>query len=290
MTEDFALLVAQVVISGLLVGLLYSLMACGLNLVFGVMGIINMAHGELLMLGAFLTYWLFTWHILGAIPSLLFSMPLLFFVGLGIQKYLLERVARGSELSSLLLTYGLSVFVVNSGLFLWSSNFRSVPYFSGSVKLAGLAFPQARLAAGAMAIIITAAVFAFLRMNRVGKAIRATAQNAASARACGINVRRMRLLVFGLGAAMAGAAGSLMSTMYAFNPDVGQLFILKTFAIVILGGLGNFVGAFFGALILGVGEALAAFVMTARLSEAVSYLILILVLLIRPTGLLGFKE
>lgn len=283
-------LFAQVSAGGILLGAVYALTACGLNLVFGVMGVVNLAHGELMMLGAFITFWLFTWNLMGPVVSVVVSMPILFLAGLGIQKCLLERIVRASDLSSLLLTFGLSLFFMNSGLFLWSANFRSVPYFSGAVKLAGLALPRARLVAAVIALFITATVFVFLRASRVGKAIRATSQNADSALACGIDVRKIRLLTFGLGAAMAGAAGSLMSTMYAFNPEVGQVFVLRAFAVIILGGLGSFIGAFFGGLILGITEALAALMTTAQLSEAVSYLILILVLLVRPTGLLGFKE
>lgn len=290
MDPVFIALIAQVVVGGLLLGAVYALTACGLNLVFGVMNVVNFAHGELMMLGAFITYWLFAWHVVGPITSLLISMPLLFLVGLLTQKYLLERIARASDLSTLLLTFGLSLFLANSGLFLWSANFRSVPYLSGAVRIAGIALPRSRLAAAVIALVITAAVFGFLRTHRLGKAIRATSQNADSALACGIDVRKVRLLTFGLGAAMAGAAGSLISTMYAFNPEVGQIFVLRAFAIVILGGLGSFIGAFCGGLILGIAEALAALFTTAQLAEAVSYIIMILVLLVKPAGLLGFRQ
>lgn len=289
---DAALLavVAQVCAGGALLGAVYALTACGLNLVFGVMNVVNFAHGELMMLGAFVTYWLFAERLLGPVGSLAVSMPLLFLLGVLTQKYLLERLGRATEFGSLLLTFGLSLFLANGGLALWSANFRSVPYLSGAVKVAGLALPRSRLLAAVIALVITGAVFAFLRAHRFGKAIRATAQNSDSALACGIDVQQVRLVTFGLGAAMAGAAGSLISTMYAFNPEIGQVFVLKAFAIVILGGLGSFVGAFCGGLLLGVAEALAAFFTTAQLAEAVSYLIMILVLLVKPAGLLGFRE
>ncbi len=283
-------LLAQVVVSGLLQGSLYSLSACGLNLVFGILGVINFAHGELMILGAFVTFWLFALHIMGPIPSVLVSMALLFAFGAATQRYLLERISRSTELGPLLMTFGLSLFLVNVGLLVWSSDFRSVPYFSGSIRLFGLALPRSKLAAGALALAVTAGVYVFLRFSRTGKAIRATTENAPTAMACGIDVRRIRVLTFGLGAAMAGAAGSLVSTIYAFNPETGQLFILKAFAVVIMGGLGQFAGAFIGGLILGMVEALAAFFTTAQLAEAVSYLILVLVLLVRPSGLLGFKS
>jgi branched-chain amino acid transport system permease protein len=286
---DVAVL-AQVCAGGLLLGAVYALTACGLNLVFGVMTVVNFAHGELMMLGAFVTYWLFAQHLLGPVWSLAVSMPLLFLLGVLTQKYLLEPLGRATEFGSLLLTFGLSLFLANGGLALWSANFRSVPYLSGAIKVAGLALPRSRVVAAVAAVVITGAVFAFLRTHRFGKAIRATAQNADSALACGIDVRHVRLVTFGLGAAMAGAAGSLVSTMYAFNPEIGQVFVLKAFCIVILGGLGSFAGAFYGSLLLGVAEALAAFFTTAQLAEAVSYLILIFVLLVKPAGLLGLRE
>jgi branched-chain amino acid transport system permease protein len=282
--------VAQVCAGGALLGAVYALTACGLNLVFGVMNVVNFAHGELMMLGAFVTYWLFAERLLGPVGSLAVSMPLLFLLGVLTQKYLLERLGRATEFGSLLLTFGLSLFLASGGLALWSANFRSVPYLSGAVKVAGLALPRSRLLAAVIALVITGVVFAFLRAHRFGKAIRATAQNSDSALACGIDVQQVRRVTFGLGAAMAGAAGSLISTMYAFNPEIGQVFVLKAFAIVILGGLGSFVGAFCGGLLLGVAEALAAFFTTAQLAEAVSYLIMILVLLVKPAGLLGFRE
>jgi branched-chain amino acid transport system permease protein len=280
---------AQVVVSGLLQGTLYSLSACGLNLVFGVMGVINFAHGELMMLGAFVTFWLFATNIMDPVPSVLVSMALLFLLGALTQRFLLERISRSTELGPLLMTFGLSLLLVNAGLLAWSSDFRSVPYFSGSLRLLGLALPRSKLAAAGLAVLVTVAVYLFLRTSRTGKAIRATAENAPTALACGIDVRRIRILTFGLGAAMAGAAGSLVSTIYAFNPETGQLFILKAFAVVILGGLGQFAGAFVGGILLGMAEALAAFFTTAQQAEAVSYLILILVLLLRPSGLLGVK-
>lgn len=290
MDPVLALILAQVVVGGVLQGTLYSLIACGLNLIFGVMRVINFAHGELVMLGAFITFWLFALNVMSPIPSVLVSMVGLFVLGAALQGWLLERISKATEFGPLLLTFGLSLFFVNLGLFLWSSDYRSIPYFSGSFRIAGLALSRSKVLAGALALAITAAVYLFLRASRTGKAIRATAQNAPTALACGIDVRRIRLLTFGIGAAMAGAAGSLTSTIYAFNPEVGQLFILKAFAVVIMGGLGHFGGAVLGGLILGVAEALASFFTTAQLAEAVSYVILALVLLIRPSGLLGVRE
>jgi branched-chain amino acid transport system permease protein len=290
MDSEYAFAIVQIIISGLLVGAVYALTACGLNLIFGVMSIMNMAHGELLMLGAFTTYGLFSFGLLSPIASLFVSIPLLFLFGVLLQRFLFERMVSESPFPTLLMSFGLSILIVSTGLLAWSANYRSIPYFSGSIMLGELALPRARLVTAAIAVALTAAAFLFLRSTKIGKAVRATAQNAMAARACGIDVRRVRMIAFGLGAAMAGAAGTLISMNFAFNPDVGQVFVLKCFAIVILGGLGSFPGAFIGALILGVVEGLTGFVFTSQVSEIASYLLIISVLLLRPTGILGLRR
>jgi len=290
MDSEYVLALAQIITSGLLIGAVYALTACGLNLIFGVMSIMNMAHGELLMLGAFTTYGLFSFGLLNPIASLLVSIPLLFLFGVVLQRFLFERMVSESPFPTLLMSFGLSILIVSTGLLAWSANYRSIPYFSGSLLIGELALPRARLVTAAIAVALTAGAFLFLRSTRIGKAVRATAQNTMAARACGIDVRRVRMIAFGLGAAMAGAAGTLISMNYAFNPDVGQVFVLKCFAIVILGGLGSFPGAFIGALILGVVEGLTGFIFTSQVSEIASYLLIIFVLLLRPTGILGLRR
>jgi branched-chain amino acid transport system permease protein len=288
--EGAALALLQVVLSGVLLGAVYALMAIGLNLIFGVMRIINIAHGDLLMLGAYGTYWLFTLFGINPILSLLVVLPLMFALGVLLQRTLIDRVVGQPLLSSLLLTFGLSTFVVGVALNLWTANFRSVPALSGSFQIAGLAFSQPRVIAFVIATAITLAVWYFLRSAKLGKAVRATAQNAEVALVCGIDVARIRLLTFGLGTAMAGAAGSLLAVIYTVYPEMGRVFLMKAFAIIVLGGLGSFGGAFVGALALGVAEALAGFAWNAQIAEAIAYLIFIGVLFVRPTGLFGTRE
>jgi branched-chain amino acid transport system permease protein len=290
MFDADATLIAQVVLSGLLVGAVYALSACGLNLIVGVMGIVNMAHGEQLMIGAFITFGVFT--LLGTKSPLILvaAVPATFVAGMAIQKYLLEPMMGSLEVGTLLLTFGLSVFLSTGFIFLFTANYRSVHIFSGSLVLGDLAFPVSRVYTAGIAVAITAAIWLFLSRHRVGKAIRATSQNADAARGCGIDVRRIRILSFGLGSAMAGAAGAMVSTSYAFNPDIGQTFILKTFAAITLGGMGSFVGGFVGALLLGAAEALAALYATAQTAEMVAYVVLVAVLLLRPTGIMGAKR
>jgi branched-chain amino acid transport system permease protein len=288
---DVALLtLLQVVISGVLLGAVYALLAIGLNLIFGVMRVINIAHGDLMMLGAYSTYWLFTLWGVNPLVSLVIVMPLMFALGVFLQRSLIDRVVGQPLLISLLLTFGLSTFLTGAALNLWTSNYRSVPAFSGSVQVVGLAFSVPRLIAFVVALAITTVVWSFLRSARLGKAVRATSQNAEVALVCGIDVGRIRLLTFGLGTALAGAAGSLLAIIYSVYPEIGRAFLMKAFAIIVLGGLGSFGGAFLGALALGVAETLAAYAWNTQIAEAVAYAIFIGVLFIRPSGLFGVRE
>jgi branched-chain amino acid transport system permease protein len=280
----------QVVISGLLLGGVYALFAAGLNMIFGVLRVINLAHGELMMLGAYTTYWLFAEWDVNPLLSLPVSALLIFLLGAVIERSLVERVINQPLLSSLLLTFGLSTLFMGTALYLWTADFRSVPYLSGSVDLFGIDVSKTRLVAFAIALGVTGATYAFLRYATFGKAIRATAQHAEVAQVCGIDIRRVRLVTFGLGSAMAAIAGSLIAMIFTISPEMGRMFIGRAFAIVVLGGLGSFVGAFLGALILGVAETLTAYYSDTQIAEGVSYAVLVLVLLIRPSGLFGTGE
>jgi branched-chain amino acid transport system permease protein len=280
----------QVVVSGLLLGGVYALFAAGMNLIFGVLRVINLAHGEFMMIGAYTTFWLFSAANVNPLLSIPVSALVMFSLGGVIERTMIERTVGQPLLASLLLTFGLSTFFMGTALALWTANFRSVPYLSGSVDIAGLNLSQTRLVASAIALAITGLTFAFLRFSTFGKAIRATAQNAEVAQVCGINVGRVRLVTFALGSAMAAVAGSLIAMIFTVSPEMGRMFLGRAFAIVVLGGLGSFVGAFLGALVLGVVETVAAYVFDTQIAEGVSYAVLVLVLLLRPSGFFGSKE
>ena len=280
----------QVVISGLLLGGVYALFAAGMNMIFGVLRVINLAHGELMMLGAYTTFWLYAIAGINPLLSIPVSALLVFSIGAVIERTMIERVVSQPLLSSLLLTFGLSTLLMGTALSLWTANFRSVPYLTESVTLFGLNLSQTRLVASAIALAITALTYGFLRFTTFGKAIRATAQNAEVAQVCGINVGRVRLVTFALGSAMAAIAGSLIAMIFTISPEMGRMFLGRAFAIVVLGGLGSFVGAFIGSLALGVVETLAAYFTDTQIAEGVSYAVLVLVLLLRPSGLFGEKE
>lgn len=284
--------VVQVVISGLLLGGVYALFAGGLNMIFGVMRVINLGHGELMMLGAYITYFMFDGTGISPLLTLPLSALAMFILGLAMQWGLVERVVNQPLLSSLLLTFGLSTLMMGVALNLWKSDFRSVPYkpLTGSWDVFGIALSRSRVVAFIIALAVTAAMYWFLRSSSFGKAIRATSQHAEVAQICGVDVRRVRMVTFALGSAMAAVAGSLISMIFTINPEMGRMFIGKAFAIVVLGGLGSFVGAFLGSLLLGVSETLAAYLTDTQLAEGVSYAVLVLVLLIRPSGFFGKEE
>ena len=279
-------MIGQVVISGLLAGSLYAMVALGLGLIFGVMRVLNVAHGPLLMMGAYTTFWLFQWIGFNPYLSLLVSMPLLFLVGVALQRFLVRRVVDAPELSSLLLTFGVSIALVNLAQLAFTSDLRAVEYLTGSFVIGPFALSKPRLATCGFAIAITLGAFVFLRSTRLGKAIRAVSQSREVAQVCGIDVQRIHLITFGLGSALAAAGGSLVAVMVAIQPEMGQVYTFKSFLVIVLGGAGNYPGALLGGLLLGLVEQLASLFLTSQVNEAVAYVLLVIVLLIRPTGLL----
>ena len=283
-------MLGQVVISGLLAGSLYAMVALGLGLIFGVMRVLNVAHGPILMLGAYVTFWLFSTVGLNPYLSLLVSMPLLFALGVLLQRFLVRRVVDAPELSSLLLTFGLSIAIVNVAQLAFTSDLRSVEYLTGSFVVGPFAFSKSRVVACGFAVAITSAAFLFLQRTRLGKAIRAVSQSREVAQVCGIDVQRIHLLAFGLASALAAAGGSLVAVMVAIQPEMGAIYTFKSFLVIVLGGAGNYPGALLGGLLLGLVEQLASLFLTTQVNEAVAYVLLVVVLLVRPTGLLGGRS
>ena len=283
-------MVGQVIISGLLSGVLYAMVALGLALIFGVMRIINVAHGPLLMLGAYTTFFLHQYAGLNPYLSVPVSMVVLFGVGVVLQRTLVFRVVDAPELSSLLLTFGISIALVNAAQLAFTSDLRSVEYLTGSWVIGPFAFSKPRVVAFAFAGGLTAAAFLFLQYTRLGKAIRATSQSREVAMVCGIDVGAIHRLTFGLASALAAAGGALIAVIVAIQPEMGQIWTFKSFLVIVLGGAGNYPGALLGGMLLGLVEQLASLFLTTQLSEVVAYVLLVLVLLVRPTGLLGGRQ
>lgn len=282
----------QIVVSGILLGGVYALFATGLNVIFGVMKIINLGHGEFMMIGAYITFFMFTQLGLNPLVAIIPTAVIVGLIGGLLQITMVERVVNQPMINSLLLTFGMSTLMMGVALNLWTSNFRSVTYtpLSGSWRIGDLAISKSRLVAFAIALLVTVAMWLFLNKSTFGKAIRATSEHPEVAQLCGIDIRQVRLVTFSIGSAMAATAGALISIIFTINPEMGRMFIGKGFAIIVLGGLGSFIGAFIGAILLGVSETVTAFYTSTQWSEGVAYLILLLVLIIRPSGLFGKAE
>lgn len=281
----------QSLIDGLLMGGIYGLVAIGLTLIFGVMKIINFAQGALMMLGMYVTYWLFALVGLNPYLSIPLSAIVLFIIGALIQKGILSKMLDAPEHNQLLVTLGIMLFIENFALVLFSPDFRSVTVegMPATLSLFSLNVHTAKLIAFVFACLLAVLLFWFLKSTFLGKAIRATSIDRQGAALVGINTSKINYIAFGIGAGLAAVAGSLITPFFYTSPDVGSAFILKAFVVVVLGGLGNFIGALVGGILIGVAEALGGAVLPGSLKELMTYLIFILVLLFKPSGLFGGK-
>jgi branched-chain amino acid transport system permease protein len=279
----------QSVVSGVLTGSLYAMIGVGLTIVFGVMRIINLAHGEMVMLGMFGAYWGQQLWGLDPFVSVVVWAPLMFVAGMLAYRFLLRKVIPGGELNTLLYTAGLSLLVANLALFAWTGDYRTIPLPYGALpwRPMGIAIPVPAAVAFALALAITGALWAFLGRTDVGRAIRATSQNAEAAILMGIDVERIATITFGLGTALAGAAGVLLAPSLYLYPTVGEILIVKCFVVVVLGGLGSVPGAIAGGVLLGVVESLGAVYGSIASRDAIGFVMFLLVLLYRPSGLFG---
>ena len=279
----------QSLLSGVLVGGIYALIGIGLTIIFGVMRVINFAHGELLMFGMYLTWIFFAKFGIDPYLSIALTIPLMFLFGALMQKIFINRVLGALPQNQILLTIGLGLIMSNVVMLLFTSDYRIITtsYSSSSFNLFGLSVSAALLYSFLVTAAITAALFWFLQKTDTGQAIRATAQDRDAAQLMGINVSRMSLLAFGIGSALASVAGALLSPTYYIFPQVGSSFTLKAFVIVVLGGMGSIVGATLGGVLIGVIESLSAIYIASGLKEFVVYIIFLLILLFRPSGLMG---
>jgi len=282
-------LLLQAAVSGLLLGGVYGLVASGLSLIFGVLRIINFAHGAVMMLAMYSTYWLFALGRIDPYLSILVTGPVFFVIGIVIERVVIEPNRFAAEHNQLLLTLGLALFLENLALVLWQGDFRTVrPVYAGASFVIGEALVEVpRLVACGGAIIMALALYTLLRTTDVGKAIRALAEEPEGAMLMGIDVGRMRAVAFGIGCASVAIAGALVTPFFYVAPDVGEAFNIMAFVVVVLGGMGNFVGALLGGFIVGLAESLGATLLPGSLKQLVVFAIFILVLLFRPAGLFG---
>jgi branched-chain amino acid transport system permease protein len=281
----------QTIVNGLLTGSIYSLVAIGLTLIYGVMIILNFAHGEFLMLGMYVAFWCFT--LLGLDPYLSLPIAAILIFGLGalIQLALVQRVLDSHPLNQIILLLGVSMLLIGLVQFFWTAEPKviRVPYETEVFVIGMLRFSIPRTVAFFAAMVISLALYLFLQYSKTGAAIRAVSQSRAGALLMGINVKSIYMLTFGLGAAVTAVGGALLTPNYRMIPTVGQPFAVTAFVVVVLGTMGNFIGAFLGGLIIGLVEAFAGFFFGGDVKIVASMLVFILILLFKPAGLFGRK-
>ena len=280
----------QQIVNGLLIGFIYSLIAIGLTLIWGVMNIVNFAHGDFLMLGMFISFWLYTLYGLDPIFSIPICTVALFVLGLLIYRWIVSKVMKGPMLAQLVVTFGVSIFLANLAVYLWTPDFRLIdkPLLSGTWNIAGINLSVPKFVATIGSVIASLFVFLFMKKTKTGKAILATEMDREAALLMGINTDRINSLSFGLGAALVGIAGAFLSTYYYIYPQVGGTFGLIAFSIVALGGFGSIEGAFIAGIIVGLAQTLGGFIFDPAYKYAIVFLIYLIVVWIRPQGLLGW--
>ena len=280
--------ILDILVAGILLGAVYGLVALGLNLIFGVVRIVNFAQGELVMLAMYGTYWLYVRFGIDSYVAILIVAPALFALGVVLQRLVLAPL-QDEPMMQVFATFGLVLLFQNLVLGATQGEALSIdwPFARTVIAFAGVNVNVARLVVLVALTAITVALHLFLRDTMPGRAVRAVIQDKRAARAMGIDVERVFLLTVGTGAALAGVAGALLAPIFTLSPEIGSNFILAAFAVVVLGGLGSLWGAYMGGLMVGVVEAFAGFYIDPALRQAIWFVIFIAVLIFRPAGLLG---
>jgi branched-chain amino acid transport system permease protein len=279
----------QLLLNGILLGGIYGLISIGLTLIFGVMKVVNFAHGEFLMIAMYGAFWVF--HFFGIQPylAIILIAPMMFAFGLIIQRVLIQRLIDAPGFTQIFVTVGLSMALQNGILYIWSADFRGVkvPIASTSLMLGSITISYSRLFVFAAACVVTIALTLFLKNTALGKAMRATSQNWRAACLMGVDIKKIFLLSFAIGSSLIGIAGCMIIPIYSVFPSVGMNFVLIAFVVVVLGGMGNIQGAFLAGIIVGVLETMSGFFLAPALGPMIVFIFFILILLFRPTGLLG---
>jgi len=282
----------NITIDGLLMGGIYAVIAMGLCLQYGVARVLNVSHGEFIMVGAFATWSLYTLFDINPLVSLVICGPILLIIGFLIHRTLFTRLRTSAaslaafEGNSLLASFGLLFIIQNIALLIWGPFVRGLSFLTYSIHFGGATFGANRLITPLFAVVISLAFYLFLARTRLGKAIRSAGQDPAMAGLMGVNINRVLALCFGLGALMAGLAGALISINYTITPTMGLEYTVIAFIVVVVGGLGNIAGSFIGGFILGlIGSTVSNF--EPGLSLIAYYVIFMLLLMVRPTGILG---
>jgi branched-chain amino acid transport system permease protein len=285
----FSTELAQTLLSGVLMGLIFSLVAVGLTLIWGIMEIVNFAHGDFLMSGMYISYWMYVLWGVDPLLSLPVSAVLLFVLGVVVYRLVIRRILGAPMLIQIFATFGMMILMRYVAFYFFKPNYRSIQQtlLSGNIDLGGVYLSIPQMAAAVGAFLTTGAVYVLIHRTRVGGALQATAEDREAAALMGIDTDRMFTLAWGIGAATAGIAGSLLSTFFYIFPEVGGIFGLIAFVAVTLGGFGNVAGAFVAGILIGVVEAMAGYLYDPALKTVFVYLLFLGVLFFRPQGLLG---
>ncbi|MDB5824035.1 MAG: amino acid transporter permease [Herminiimonas sp.] len=282
-------IILQSLASGLLIGLIYALVAIGLTMVFGVMDIVNFSHGEFLMFGMYSSFWMYSLYALDPMFTLPLTALMLFALGVMVYRLVISKVVNAPMVSQLFTTFGLMLLFRGLAQFFWKPDFRTVhqSVVSGHLKLGAFQIGLPQVVAGAGAIVVTVALYLFLTRTRAGAALEATAADKEAARLMGIDSQKMFALAWGIGAACAGVAGALLSTFFPIFPEVGANFILIAFVVVNLGGFGSVMGALIAGIVVGLVEVMGGLLVGPQYKMAIVLTLFLLVLFVRPQGLMG---
>ena len=280
---------SQVIISGVLVGFVYALPAVGLSLIWGLMEIVNFAHGDFIMLGMYIVFWLWSLFNIDPLLGLPIAAILLFIVGALTYRIIIKRVLHASMVTQIFATFGLGIALRSSAQFLWSSNYRMIdnPVASGMFKIGKLVIGIPQLIAGVVALAITLLLYIYISYSETGRALTATSENREVAELMGIDTHRMFALGWGIGGACVGASGALLAMYYYIYPEVGLMFGTISYIAVAFGGFGSFLGTFLAAVVLGIIQVAGSFYISTAYKLAFVYALYLIVVISRPRGLFG---
>ena len=283
--------IIETLLWGIANGCIYILLATGLNIIFGVMKLVNFAHGQLLMIGAYVAFTVSTAFGLNTYLSILVAMVAMALVGVALERLTFRRVLGTDKLNEIFVSLGLIYVFENTAVLLWGNKLKQIPNPLQGVglRLGGVLIGYDRLLAILIVVVILAALFILLKKTKIGLAMRATSQRSETSMLMGVNIEKVYVFTFALGAALAGAAGALYGILLPFNPGIGALPTIKAFAIIMLGGLGSIPGAVVGGLLYGIAETMAVYFLGGIWQDAIAFALLIIVLVIKPTGLFGEK-
>jgi branched-chain amino acid transport system permease protein len=281
----------QALLWGVVNGCIYILLATGLNIIFGVMKLVNFAHGQLLMIGAFIAFTAATALGLNAYVAIIVAIGVVALIGVGLERFTFRRVLGTDKLNEIFVSLGLIYVFENAAILLWGNTSHQIasPFQGLQLSLGSVSIGYDSALAILVVVIILVALFFLLKKTKIGLAMRATSQKSTASMLMGVNIEKVYILTFALGAALAGAAGALYGIIFPFNPTIGAMPTIKAFAIIIIGGLGSMPGAVIGGLLYGIAENTAVYFLGGIWRDAIAFALLIIVLAIRPTGIFGEK-